>query len=292
MKNLLLALFALLVGLAGGLAYSWGIAPVQYVDASPDLLRADFKDQYRIAIAAAYAANRDLARARARLLLLSPDPLRDVKAQAQRLVGTQRAADAELLTLLAADLEKGVASLPPTRSPAPALAPAFETETPLPTPTFTLMPTFTPVPPPSFPFEPPIESLTPVDQLEVTLTPHPTATATPNLNGAFLLVGRDETCDPSLQPGLLQFALADSRRRPIPGVEIVVISVEGEDHLFTGFKSELGAGYADFVMKENVSYSARVGEGGAFVSNLSAPLCSDPNGVKFLGGISLSFQQP
>ncbi|NOH04146.1 MAG: hypothetical protein HND47_20320 [Chloroflexi bacterium] len=47
-------ILALLAGLGVGLFYSWRISPVTYVDAHPALLRADFKDQYRIVIAASY----------------------------------------------------------------------------------------------------------------------------------------------------------------------------------------------------------------------------------------------
>ena len=57
--------FALLIGFGLGLAYSWLLAPVTYVDAHPALLRADFKDQYRIAIAASYAATATRRRASA-----------------------------------------------------------------------------------------------------------------------------------------------------------------------------------------------------------------------------------
>ena len=50
-------LLALLAGLGLGLAYSWLISPVTYVDANPAILRADFKDQYRVVIAASYTAS-------------------------------------------------------------------------------------------------------------------------------------------------------------------------------------------------------------------------------------------
>ncbi|HLA86775.1 MAG TPA: hypothetical protein VJL10_02015 [Anaerolineales bacterium] len=69
-------ILALLTGLGLGLAYSWFISPVTYVDANPAILRADFKDQYRVVIAASYASTHDLPRARARLELLSDaDPI-------------------------------------------------------------------------------------------------------------------------------------------------------------------------------------------------------------------------
>ena len=66
-------LLGLLLGAALGLLYAWVIPPVEYVDASPEILRADFKEQYRGAIAAAYASTLDLERARARLALLGDE---------------------------------------------------------------------------------------------------------------------------------------------------------------------------------------------------------------------------
>ena len=58
---------ALLLGLGLGVAYSWLIAPRGDTNTNPTLLRADFKDAYRSAIAAAFAATRNLPRAQARL---------------------------------------------------------------------------------------------------------------------------------------------------------------------------------------------------------------------------------
>ena len=76
-RNIILYIvLALLTGLGLGLAYSWLLSPVTYVDANPAMLRTDFKDQYRIVVAASYASSHDLARARARLQLLGDvDPV-------------------------------------------------------------------------------------------------------------------------------------------------------------------------------------------------------------------------
>ncbi len=66
---------ALLLGLAFGLWIAWGPVPRARVDTSPAALRADYKDEYRLLIASAYAATGDLNRARVRLALLDdPDP--------------------------------------------------------------------------------------------------------------------------------------------------------------------------------------------------------------------------
>ncbi len=290
MKNLFLSLLALLIGIGAGLTYAWLIAPVEYVDASPSILRDDFKDQYRIVIAASYASAHDLGRARARLELLSDtNPIGELTAQAQRMVSASEAdANIQLLVLLATDLQKGVASIPMTSTPPLTETKSVVVMTPTKeitqTPTLEIIePTFTP----TFEFE-----QTPLAPSDLTITPRPTATTTPNLEDPFILVGQDEVCDASIEPGLLQFTLIDSRRRQVAGIEIIVTSTEGEDRLYTGFKPEVGNGYADFSMRENISYSVRVVEGGTFVNNILAPVCTDPNGKAYLGGLSLSFQQP
>jgi hypothetical protein len=295
--NFLLPLLAIFTGFGIGLAYSWAISPVEYVDASPALLRDDFKDQYRIVIAASYASSHDLARARARLELLSDtDPVGELSAQAQRTVGSSESAEnVQLLAQLATDLQKGVVGVPVTSTPFPtATADESETTPIIATPSTksaaTQTPTLELIGTTSTPTTETIP--TPFAILAFTLTPRPTITPIPDTGTPFILVGQDTVCDPAIEPGLLQFTLIDSRRRQIAGIEIIVSSIEGEDRLFTGFKPEVGNGYADFVMRENISYSVRVVEGGAFINNISAPICTDPNGKTYLGGLSLGFQQP
>jgi hypothetical protein len=85
--------------------------------------------------------------------------------------------------------------------------------------------------------------------------------------------------------------LVDSRHRQIPGVELVISWDGGENHFFSGFKSELGNGYADFQMKADQIYNLRA-EGGSSIPNLKAPTCTNPNGGTFPGGLLLTFQQP
>jgi hypothetical protein len=286
---------ALLFGFGVGLAYSWLISPVKYVDASPAILRADFKEQYRLVIAASYASTHDLARARARLELLSDtDPIGALSAQAQRMSSAGEANErTQSLARLAADLKADVVSVPFTSTPFPTAraTPALETQISKTTPSITVTPknvepTFTPTastadngqtplaPPPIF-----------IDTPQVASTPAPTSIA------PFALVGQDNVCDPALQPGLLQFTLIDSRRKQIAGIKIAVTSIEGEDSFFTGFKPEIGNGYADFVMQAETSYSVRVAEGGAFIASIAAPACATSSGKTYLGGWALTFQQ-
>ncbi len=112
-RRLVEVLAAFAVGLALGVLYAWVISPTRYVDTTPATLRADFKDQFRTAISAAYAATGNLDRARARLILLGdPDPVQALTAQAQRMLATgQPFSVAQQVAQLATDLASGIASV-------------------------------------------------------------------------------------------------------------------------------------------------------------------------------------
>lgn len=279
-------LLALVIGFGIGLAYAWVILPVQYVDAQPRVLRNDFKDDFRSAIAAAYASNADLERARARLDQLGdPDPYQALSAQAQRMLAAgDPPGSVQKVALLASALQEmqPVAVEPAlTETPVPSNTPeqtgqavATETET--------------------------AEILEPTSEAEststsapaLTATPRPSRTPTPTLGAPYQLVGQDTVCDPELEEGLLQVVVIDLSRRQIPGVEIVITWNSGEEHIFTGLKPELGHGYADFLMTPDVAYSVRMADGGTPASELSAPDCTTTTGEPYLGGIRITFQQP
>ncbi len=63
----------LVLGFLLGLLYAWWVNPVVYSNTEPATLRADFKDNYRLTIAQAYAASGDLDRAESRLALLQDE---------------------------------------------------------------------------------------------------------------------------------------------------------------------------------------------------------------------------
>ncbi len=288
-NNVLHIIIALLLGLGLGLAYAWIISPVTYVDASPAILRVDFKDQYRSVIAASYASTYNLPRASERLKLLGDiDPVGELSAQAQRMLAVgEPFEDVRPLAQLATDLQQGFASAPITNVPLVEVVntPTLETpfiEAPIATETFVFEE-------PTLSFEQtlviPLQPLT-------TSTPRPTSRPDPASGDPFTLVGQDTVCDPSLKQGLLQVILMDSRRRQVAGIKIIVTWNQGEDNFFTGLKPELGNGYADFLMQADTIYSVRVVEGGSFVPNITAPSCTDPNGATYMGGLLLTFQQP
>ena len=283
-------LLMLIVGFGVGLAYAWVISPVQYVDAEPIALRDDFKDHFRSAIAAAYASNEDLERARARLVLLGDtNPSQALTAQAQRMLAIGESPESiQKVARLAAALQGLATSVSSTEvvliptndsqlSSQPintvnATAPA-ETVQPESTPASTAEEINTPIP-------------------ELTITPRPTRTATPTLGAPYQLVGQDTVCDAELAEGLMQIIVTTITRNQLPGQEIIITWGNSEEHVFTGLKPELGNGYADFLMTPNVTYSVRMADGGTPASDLSAPDCTDKNGNPYPGGVRITFQQP
>lgn len=274
-------LIALLLGFGLGLAYAWVIAPVEYIDAEPIILRDDFKDHFRAAIAAAYASNGDLDRARVRLTLLGdPDPVQALTAQAQRMLAAGDSFETvQQVAMLASNLQGKVTSNPPTEIPTNNLEPTNRTSA---------APTFTPdVTQPTIEAEPTFTSI-PVQ----TPTPKPTRTPTPTLGAPFQLTGQDAICEPELAEGLLQVLVTDGKRKQIPGAEIIISWSNGEEHIFTGLKPELGNGYADFQMPPDVIYSVRMADGGTPATGITAPTCTTTDNNPYLGGIRITFQQP
>jgi hypothetical protein len=280
-------LLALLVGLGLGLAYSWVISPLQVVDAEPIALRSDFKDQYRSAIAAAYAATGDLARAQARLTLLKDsDPIEALNAQAQRMLATgQSSEEADQVAALASALDQnGISQTIATQTPKVEIA------------NNTANPSTSTNPPPAseIPFQL-TETPETVETQPITpaaSTPRPTRTSIPTLGSPFVLTGQESICDPNLPDGLLQVLVLNSNRRQMPGMEILITWDGGAENFFTGLKPELGNGYADYVMVADVTYTVQLRLGSDIASGLTTPTCQTPDGATFLGGIKLTFQQP
>lgn len=282
-------LLALLVGIGLGLVYSWIISPTRIVDAQPSALRADFKDQYRSLIAAAYNATDNLPRARARLSLLGDsDPVEALNAQAQR---------------MQAGGVNGEQFEHPDQVAALALAlSGDQSDTLLETPTVEIannsgdLSTATlPPPPPDVPI---VLTETPEvieTQPTVTIgapTPRPTRTAIPTLGAPFALTGQESVCDSNLPDGLLQVLVLNSNRRQLAGVEIIITWDGGKEQFFTGLKPELGNGYADYLMAPDITYAIQLARGSDVAVGIVAPTCQTASGEPFFGGVKLTFQQP
>ena len=285
--DLLIAiLLPLLIGLGLGLVYSWMISPTRVFDSEPIALRADFKDQYRSAIAAAFVASGNLPRAQARLSLLGDsDPIEALNAQAQRTIANgQPAEQADQIAALASALGQAVAF---ESTSIPATETAIKSVT-----TFTSTATL-----PAAPSDIPIqftETPQPIETQPIlsASTPRPTQTPTSTPGTRFSLTGQETLCDANLPEGLLQVMVLNSKRRQIAGAEIIITWDGGEEQFFTGLKPELGNGYADFIMTPDITYTLHLGLGSDIATGLTPPACETTDGVAFLGGIKLTFQQP
>lgn len=274
-------LLTLVAGFALGLSYAWFLSPVKVVDSAPEALRSDFKDTYRAAIAASYAANGDLPRAQARLALLADaDPYSVLSAQAQRMLAAGEPFQSVQQVAALASALKGLG--PTATIPLPtltarsgeAVTPAAETPTQ------------------SNPSEPsaPLETDTPFP--DYTPTARPTRTPTLLPGAPFELLAQETLCDETLPEGILQVFAITTARRQIPGVELILAWLGGEEHFFTGFKPELGNGYADYQMSPGLTYTLRAADGGTPIAGLTPPSCTAVNGETYFGGLRITLQRP
>jgi hypothetical protein len=283
-------LTGVVLGVAMGMIYSWVISPVKYVDAPPYALRADFKEEYRALVAAAYMYSSDLVRAQDRLAQLKDDsPAQSVAMQAQRaLAEGHPAAEVQALSNLATALSRGIS--PTISSPVATLQSTSNPDGG----SASLLPVLNaPV------GSPDVEqaSSTPQDNLQ---TPEPgnphepsiTVTSIPTTGAPFVLQDSKLVCNIDQPNPLIQVEVVDSASQPVPGMELVVTWEDGQDHFFTGLQPELGLGYGDFLMTPDTAYTVRLANGGQVVNDLTASHCVAEDGSQYWGSWMLTFIQP
>ena len=71
-------LAALGIGIAIGLIYGWLIQPVEFIDTTPETLRADYRADYVLMTAETHHAEKDVNAAARRLAILSSKPPSDI----------------------------------------------------------------------------------------------------------------------------------------------------------------------------------------------------------------------
>lgn len=289
-------LTGVILGIVLGLAYAWLVSPREFRDTSPASLRADFKDQYRAMVAAAFVASGNLPRAVSRLEQLDDeDTARALAEQAQRtLAEGDDPRSAQALGILAVALG-GVDFSPAATGESPAAETVQNLEQ-------TVSPSATQTPPgeasgtpggedgpsPSPSVENQGATRTPLS----TGTPLPTRTPTSTPGSPFVVQDQAFECNPTAPGPLLKVLAEDASGAALPGVGVVVSWEGGEDHFFTGLKPELGAGYADFLMTPGVVYSLRMAGGGEIVSDLIAAECETPGGSRYWGSWLVVFARP
>jgi hypothetical protein len=263
MKKILPGLWTvvgLLLGFALGLGYAWVIQPGTFRGAEPSSLKPVYRGEYILLIASAYQATGNLENARARLASfpeLSPDALSSLAQQVVAAGGPQDAARG--LARLSVALREE------TPSPSVAVALAASRSTPT------------------------VQAMSSLEStLALTIPFLPTATRTPTVifsptsNPKFVLVAKQQVCNPLIVPPLIEVIVKTSDGRGVPGVRIRVQWEGGDAGFMTGMKPEIGPGYSDYAIEPGKVYQITIGDGLTVVRDLAAPTC--PAATPILGG--------
>ena len=234
----------LVLGLAGGIAFTRYYGPWQRANAEPWQLHAEDRAHYMLAIALEYAHRGDLPTALDKLIALKPagDPLAQL-AEAACALGSRGylaspagvKALRSAVKLYSAQGRQGCAELllPPPAEAAPAAT--------------------VPAPKPDAPRATPLPTKKPLREQAL-------ATATPRFLPAlpearsFELLSTRSFCDLS-RPALVEVFVVDYLGRGIPGQRIRARWGEQQDIFVSGLKAERGDAYADFQMDEGIEYA-------------------------------------
>jgi hypothetical protein len=276
-KHLVFVLVGIVAGLALGLFFTWQLWPVEYYDTDPVDLRAQYKDDYVVMIAAAYAQDSDLGLASFRLGELGlGDSKQVVLGLFQRYRDAGYVEETQSLAQLAYDLGvTDVALLPymqqPTATPSPVPSPqptATESPTTAPVPTVTPLPatptaTERPAEPSATATEPPPTptATEPAPIPTRTATSSPQATSTPTVARDFdyqLVEQKDLGCTADGDGDYILVYVRDENDHGLAGVELVVKGPDVEDTFYTGLKPEIDAGFADFKVDVPGIYTIQV----------------------------------
>jgi hypothetical protein len=263
MKKILPGLWTavgLLLGFALGLGYAWVIQPGTFRGAEPSSLQPAYRGEYILLIATAYQATGNLEYARARLAAfpeLNPDALSSLAQQVVAVGGPQEAARG--LARLSVALREG--------TPSPSALVALAASRTAPTIRVTGSPESTLAL--TIPFLP-------------TATRSPTILSSPTANPEFVLVSKQQVCNPLIVPPLIQVIVKTADGRGVSGVRIRVQWEGGDAGFITGMKPELSPGYADYTIAPGKIYQITIGDGLTVVRDLSAPTC--PAATAVLGG--------
>lgn len=249
---LMVLALTMVVGLAGGLLYTWVLDPIESYDTTPDALRAEDKLVYLALLGDLYVAEDDLSRAEARLaeLDIEADGLVLAGLIEQYLDSGGRPEEVRNLARLAEALgASGGVLLVFASAPTPTLEP----------------------------------TATVANQPGPSPTPGPSATPAPS----FQLVEQTAVCAEPGRPGRIAVRVRDAAGDGLAGIEIVVSWNVGQDRFFTGLRPELGAGYADFRMDPDIEYEVALA---AFKGDVARGLTSElSTGVCPTGTLALDW---
>ena len=235
-------IIGLILGISGGLLFTWVLSPLQEFDTEPWQLNADHKTQYVVAITLNYAQNGDLGAAVNRLvaLRLPGDPIQAVADMACELATTGYANSTSGLNAVRGMMRfyqlQGRSGCADQIIPADSSQGSLVTiDVPTATVTLTPPPSKTPTPAANFPTPTPVVVVVP--------------TRAPQSD--FSLISVNTACDTGI---IRVFVYQINGSTGIPGMEVRARWDGGESRFFTGLKPERGAGYADFQMDAERDY--------------------------------------
>jgi hypothetical protein len=98
-SNWIKIFIAMLIGIALGLVYGWVIAPVEYVDVTPNILREDYRADYVLMVAEAHQHEQDPETAARRLAILGSESPAQIVASTLSYAANNSFTENEILLL-------------------------------------------------------------------------------------------------------------------------------------------------------------------------------------------------
>lgn len=268
-----IVLVGLVLGFVGGLIFTWFVMPLSYYNTYPPLLSQRYRQDWIRMTAWTYGLEGNWDRTAVRLLNLpktevragTVDVLEAAVAQGQPVDVLQRLAT--LASTYGADNPAVAIYVEGASGPTPGTTPEAGSTTAVTTATVPPEPTAT-----------------------MTPRPLPTPTSTPDVTlptSPFEIVTQTLSCAPA---PVLAISLEISRTVEIrgretaeligaPQREIWLLWEDGADRALTGFKPDLGLGYADFVLEPGRAYNLYIDSPtGLPVLTVQAAPCSPQDG--------------
>ncbi len=252
MKKIWWLLIGIVVGLSGGLIYTWVINPVKYENILPGQMQVEYRSDWIRMSGLAYGGGSSFDRTQVRLTSL---PVSEVRSELGRTLDDSAAAGhplpvlrrvAELAQRYGVDtpavkVYTGISAKPfPTQTPMevlPSVTPPAVTVTSVP-----VLPTSTPTAlPPTLVFTTPV----------------------PPAASPYLLVGQEQSCGmtPEIILSVTEEITKKIRRQVttetvgIPGLTAWLLWGDGADRAVTGMRPEEGLGYVDFEVTPGEIYN-------------------------------------
>jgi hypothetical protein len=234
----------LLLGLMGGLIYTWFVVPVQYYDTYPPLLSQRHRQEWIRMASWTYGLEGNWERTQTRLLHLPQSEIQEsaLEVLEEAVAIGQTTEVLQRLARLAAEHGASGPGVAIYAGMSPGTAVAVPTTAPL--PTITAFPTSSPTPTPTAP-------------------PAPTATLVPAQASPFSIITHTLTCEPepriAVSLEISRTVIERGRERSetigLPNRELWLIWDSGADRAITGFRPELSLGYADFAVEPGHTYN-------------------------------------